>query len=271
MLRDQWITEIRALFGMEAGIIGSNKYDIDHAIVVGNVQTVTKYAQELAKEFGTLILDEMHHVSATTFSTIVDASYARYRIGLSGTLVRKDGKHVLFRDYFGDDVHQPPQSHTLDPRVMIVKSGIPLSPGQPWVKKINNLLYDPDYQEYIAVLAAKQVSKGHIVLVVADRVEFLTRIKELLGEDCVLVTGATTLEERNSITEQIESGKVRCIAGSLQIFKEGISINRLSCVVLASPMANESGLEQVIGRIMRKHNLKLDPLVIDINFLWLCG
>ena len=57
-----------------------------------------------------------------------------------------------------------------------------------------------------------------------------------------------------------------CIAGSRQIFSEGISINRLSCVILPVPSSNLVNLEQIIGRIMRMHENKEDPVVIDIHF-----
>jgi superfamily II DNA or RNA helicase len=266
ILRDQWVKEAKLLFDMEVGVIGSGEFDIDHVIVIGNVQTVTKHALALSKEFGTIIMDEGHHCPATTFTAIIDGMYSRYRIGLSGTMLRKDGRHILLRDYFGDIVHKPPQSHTLDPRVKIIKSGIALTHGEVWVKKVNNLLYDPDYQEYISVIAKTQIAKGHYVLIVADRVEFLTNVKELIGEKCLLVTGQTGTEERDLISQRIDSGEASCIAGSRQIFSEGISINRLSCVILASPISNEILLEQIIGRIMRKHQDKLDPVVVDIQF-----
>jgi superfamily II DNA or RNA helicase len=266
MLRDQWVEEIQNLFGITPGIIGSGQFDIDSSIVVGNVQTLTKHGLTLAKEFGTVIMDEGHHTPASTFTTLVDSMYARYRIGLSGTMIRKDGKHILLRDYFGDRIYKPPQSHTLDPSVRLLRPGISLAHGEVWVKKINKLLYDPDYQEYISVIAKTQMARGHSVLIIADRTEFLINVKELLGEKCVLVTGDTDFETRKVISEQIESGEVTCIAGSRQIFSEGISMNRLSCVILAIPIASEGLLEQVVGRVMRQHENKLDPVVIDIQF-----
>lgn len=267
MLRDQWIDEIRALFGMEPGVIGSGKFDIeDHAIVVGNVQTVTKLMPSINKEFGTVILDEAHHVPATTFSSIIDGMYCRYRIALSGTMLRTDGKHVVFLDYFGKDVYRPPQSHTLDPIVKIIQTGIHLPSGETWAKKINALLYDDDYQQFVSALAITQMEKGHSVLVVADRVEFLNKIKEYIGSSCILITGETDYEERKILIEQVEAGEKMCVAGSRQIFSEGISINKLSCVILAVPTSNPISLEQVIGRIMRLHPDKLDPVVLDLNF-----
>lgn len=264
-LRDQWIKEVESLYGFTPGIVGSGKYDLDAPIVVGNVQTLTKYKTELSREFGMVILDEAHHCPATTFSEILDSSYAKYRIGLSGTLERKDGKHIVFRDYFGSVVHRPPQSHTLNPTIKLVHTDVRLH-GDNWAQKINALLYDEDYQKFIAALTKVQVDRGHKVLLVAERVEFLKNVKDLLGSSCILVTGETPFEERQTLLRQIQTGEATSIAGSRQIFTEGISVNELSCVILASPTSNPILLEQLIGRIMRLHEDKLDPIVLDIQF-----
>ena len=266
-LRDQWIEEVEILFDMPVGVIGSGQFDIeDHAIVIGNVQSIVKHLGSISKEFGTVILDEAHHCPATTFSAIVDSLYCRYRIGLSGTMKRKDGKEILFKDFFGPVVFTPPQSHTLNPTVKILKPGITLKPGATWVDKVTNLTQDDSYRRFIAGVALTQIAVGHSVLILADRVEFLEKVAEYVGDDCVLVTGKTTFEERQRAKEQLLSGEKKAIAGSRQIFSEGISVNSLSCVILAVPMSNDSLLEQVIGRIMRLHEGKLAPLAIDIQF-----
>lgn len=266
-LRDQWAEEVEVLFGHEPGIIGGGRIDHeDHFITIANVQTLVKHAESLSKEFGTIILDEAHHCPATTFASIVDAFQARYRLALSGTMIRKDGKHIVFKDYFGSHVVKPPQSNTLVPTVKIVKTGITLKPGAAWVDKITELANDDGYQRFIAAAALTQMDKGHQVLVIADRVEFLKKVSEYVGEQCVLVTGETTFEERQSAKAQLLSGEKTCIAGSRQIFSEGISINSLSCVILAIPMSNDSLLEQIIGRVQRLHENKLDPLVLDMQF-----
>ena len=196
-LRDQWCEEIEALFKTSPGIIGSGKFDIeDHFIVVGNIQSLVKYKNELAREFGTVILDEAHHCPASTFTGFIDSSSSRYKIALSGTMIRKDGKHVLFRDYFGTTVFQPPQTDTLTPVVKLLRSNKTLKPGATWTEKITELVEDDSYTRFIAATALAQIENGHSVLVVADRVDFLKRIAEYVGEACVLVTGETTLEER---------------------------------------------------------------------------
>ena len=266
-LRDQWVEEATALFGIRPGTIGSGIFDIeDHYLVIANIQTVTKMIPQISSEFGLVILDEAHHVPANTFASVIDGMYARYRIALSGTMERTDGKHVIFKDYFGPKIIRPPQSHTIDPKISIVHTGIKLNANLAWAAKINSLMYDPEYQRLVAGIAASQISMGHSVLIVADRVEFLTNVKDILGASCVLITGEVEFEERKALIAQIEKREKMCIAGSRQIFSEGISVNILSCVIMATPTSNPSSIEQIIGRIMRKHPDKLSPRVIDLNF-----
>lgn len=265
-LRDQWAEEVEQLFGTKPGIIGSGRVDHDdHFITVANVQTLVKHVDKLAKEFGTIILDEAHHCPATTFAQLVDSFHARYRLALSGTMIRKDGKHIVFKDYFGSHVVKPPQSNTLTPTIRLVKTGITLKPDATWVDKITDLTQNPNYQKLVAAIALTEMAEGHQVLVIADRVEFLKKVSEYIGDSCVLVTGSEG-EDRNIAKQQLLSGEKQCIAGSRQIFSEGISINSLSCVILAVPLSNDSLLEQIIGRVQRLHEGKLDPLVIDLQF-----
>ena len=97
-LRNQWAKEVEKVYGFKPSIIGSGSMDLSGPVVVGNTQTLYRNLPAIRKVFGTIILDEMHHVSSPTFSKIIDTNYARYKIGLSGTIERKDGKHVVFRD-----------------------------------------------------------------------------------------------------------------------------------------------------------------------------
>lgn len=263
-LRDQWIREIETLFGIKPGVIGSGVFNLEGQIVVGNVQSIVKNLSKIEKVFGTLIMDEGHHCPATTFTSIIDSSHARYRIGLSGTMQRKDGKHILFRDYFGPKVFKPAQNNTLDPTVQILKSGIKLPPGSTWADRVTRLLADEEYQDLIANIAKVQANKGHKVLVIADRVDFLYKVQATLGDRAVVVVGET--KDRQVEIAKIESGSADILCGSRQIFSEGISVNCLSCVILAVPLANAPTLEQIIGRIMRLSEGKLNPVVIDIHF-----
>lgn len=264
ILRDQWAEEVEKLFGFRPGIIGSGSFDISTPIVIANVQTATKLVDKIAKEFGTVIMDEAHHTPATTFTNIVDNMHCRYRIALSGTMKRKDGKHILFKDIFGPIVHKPPQNNTLNPTVKVIKTGIKLLPGAPWVKKINHLLEDYDYQHFIAGLAEAQAAKGHKVLIIADRVAFLNKVAQIIGSQAIAVTGET--DNRGEIFERIKTPELNIIAGSRHIFAEGVSVNCLSCVILAIPLSSITLVEQIVGRVMRLYPGKLHPEVLDLHF-----
>ena len=66
-LRKQWENEVEKVYGFKAGIIGSGKFEIEPSIVVGNIQTLYRRLPKIRSEFGTIILDETHHVSSPTF------------------------------------------------------------------------------------------------------------------------------------------------------------------------------------------------------------
>ena len=63
-LRNQWAKEVEKVFGFKPGIIGSGRFELDAPIVIGNTQTLYRNVDKIRKEFGTVILDEMHHVSS---------------------------------------------------------------------------------------------------------------------------------------------------------------------------------------------------------------
>ena len=266
-LRNQWAAEVEKVYGITPGIIGSGKFDLSSPVVIGNTQSLYRRIQDIRREFGTVILDEMHHVSSPTFSKVVDTNYARYKIGLSGTIERKDGKHVVFRDYFGQKVIKPPKENYMTPSIWIHRSEIRFMDGSniPWANKVTQLAYNEEYIHTIALLAAAFATKGHKVLVVSDRVHFLHACAELAGDKAICVTGEVPHEQREVLMSDISKGKANILFGTQAIFSEGISLDDLSCLILATPVNNEPLLTQLIGRVIRQKEGKRNPIVVDIH------
>jgi len=266
-LRNQWAKEVEKVFGITAGIIGSGKFELDAPIVIGNTQTLYRNVDKIRKEFGTIILDEMHHVSSPTFSKILDTNYCRYKIGLSGTIERKDGKHVVFRDYFGNTLFKPPKENYMTPSIHIVPSEIRFMDGAktPWANRVTALSNDEEYRHTVAMLAAAYAARGHKVLVVSDRVSFLKSCAELTGDKAVCVTGEVAHEDREGLIDRILYGDANVLYGTQAIFSEGISVDTLSCLILGTPVNNEPLLTQLVGRVIRKKEGKIDPVIIDIH------
>ena len=252
-LRNQWEKDVEKCFGIKAGRIGSGSFDTKSPIVIGNIQSLYRKMDDIKQVFGTVILDEMHHVSSPTFTRIVDEMPALNKIGLSGTLERKDGRHVVFRDYFGNDVHIPPKENYMTPKIHVIKSDIRFLDGAytPWAERINHLAYNEEYVHSVSMIAAKYAAEGHKVLVVSDRVAFLKACANLCGDKAVSITGDMELTEREEVMDEIKENK-NILFGTQSIFSEGISLNDLSCLVLGTPINNEPLLTQLIGRVIRE-------------------
>jgi superfamily II DNA or RNA helicase len=265
-LRDQWVEEVEKLFGFTPDTISEGKCNFSTPIVVSNVQTLVKFADSLHKEFGTVVVDEAHHTPSTTLTNSLDCFSARYRIALSGTRERKDGKHVLFNDFFGPILHRPPMSNTVAPRVQAVHLDYRLTHEGTWSDLVTKLLSDRDYQDIVAALAIVKISQGYKVLIVSERVDFSIAVAEKISAhySAKVIDGSTTSADRKTILSDMISDKLGAICASRAIFSEGISCNILSCLILPSPMSAGPLLEQLIGRIQRLHPNKPQPILLDI-------
>ena len=258
-LMHQWAKEVEKVFGFKPGLIGDGHENTSTPIVIGNVASLERRMPKICKLFGTLIMDEVHHAPSRTFAKVVDGCYCRYKLGLSGTLERKDGLHVLLRDYFGMKVYKPARENTLDPVIHAYDTGIMFPYGDVWAHRVSELNKDPAYALWIANCVKHYADQGHKVLLVSDRVDFLKVIAEVTNS--ALIVGET--EERDEQFQLLDDGSTNSICGTLSIFKEGISHNPLSCVILGTPINNLPMLEQVIGRVQRLFPGKLAPVVVD--------
>lgn len=267
-LRNQWVKETEKVYGFTPGIIGSGKFDVSSPITVGNTQSLYNNIDKISREFGTVVMDEFHHVSSPTFSRIIDKSFSRYKIGLSGTIIRKDGKHVVFRDYFGNNVYQPPKENYMVPEVHIIHTNIRFPDGAriPWALRVNELVNNEDYRNIVAIVASKYAAEGHNVLLVSDRVHFLNSVTSLIGPNAIAVTGAVKNEDRDALIQSIGTTH-NVLAGTQAIFSEGMSHSPLSCLILGTPVNNEPLLQQLIGRVVRLQENKLTPIIVDLQLI----
>lgn len=264
-LRNQWETEVVKTLGIKPGVIGSGKFNIDSHVVVANIQSLIKHVGRINREFGTVILDEMHHVSSPTFSKVIDAMFSRYKIGLSGTIERKDQKHVVFKDYFGSKLFKPDKENTMTPEVHVINSGIYFSDssGASWAEKINVLKESYLYRDLVVALADKYADEGHKVIVVSDRVDFLRICNHNSTHPSDLIIGE--VKDRDEIIRKVFDNEIDQVWGTQSLVSEGLSINPLSCLILATPLNNMPLLEQLIGRIIREYPDKLKPVIVDIR------
>src|ERR1017187_4447971 len=99
-LLDQWQERLAMFLNMPAdsiGHIGGGKMHRTGCIDVAVIQSL--YQKEAVKDFvaeyGQVIVDECHHISAFTFEQVMKQAKAKYVVGLTATPTRKDGHHPI--------------------------------------------------------------------------------------------------------------------------------------------------------------------------------
>ena len=99
-LVEQWVERLRAFLSLEAGdigVIGGGKRKPSGRIDVALIQSLVRKGEvsDLVAGYGHLVVDECHHLSAVSFELVARRSKARYVLGLSATVARRDGHHPI--------------------------------------------------------------------------------------------------------------------------------------------------------------------------------
>jgi len=269
----QWRDRIEEFMGIEAGLIGDSKFEIQ-PLTVAIVNSARKRTEELAPRFGHLIVDECHRVPATLFTDVVSHFDSYFLLGLSATAFRSDeGMTKLIYYFMGDRIH------SVDPMQLKV-SGAVLKPK---IRRRNTDFtygYRGDYQALITALTKHEGRNRQIAgdilnyvrtdpdstaLVVSDRVSHCNVFVELLQKHqvaVVLLTGQIAPEQRSQIVADVQNGKVQVLVATLQLISEGFDCSGLASLFLTTPITFEGRLVQVIGRILRPAANKV-PVVYD--------
>lgn len=266
-IRDMWVKEIKKWFGFDPGIIGGGKFETDPCIVVGNIQTIRNRHNELATMFGLVLVDEVHRSPAKTFTDTLNSSKAKYKIGLSGTMERKDGLHCVLPDYFGTTRFVGKVENNMEPTAHLYDTGIELNGNEfiPWANKITELYANPTYRAQVLKLCNIYADAGHTVLALCDRTEMLEYLHESTKERSLIINGGVTGENRNKVMEAMENKQASILFATQSIFSEGVSLNVLSAVILIAPINNKPLHTQICGRVLRLEEGKLDPVIVDLG------
>jgi superfamily II DNA or RNA helicase len=263
LLAYQWFGELTKLLPeAEIGFIGDSKESIK-PITVAIYKSLLTRLDKVQNKFEVVYVDEAHLCAAETFSKAVNGINAKTKIALSATPVRKDGLHVILPDYFGPNRIIAESVDKLSSSVQVVKTQIPfrvINPNRDWTRQLTKLSQNTSYLDLIAKVVNDKIAHGRCPLILSERIEMLEELKTRIPAS-VLLVGST----KNNIREDIlkNAGTKYSAVLSTRIFDEGISCHRLDTLVLTCPGNNYSKLEQRIGRILRNHIDKKDPLIID--------
>lgn len=300
-LADQWIDRINSFLpGVRVGRIQQDVVDVDGCdVVVGMVQSLAKrdYDRAVLSTFGTVIVDEAHHIAAPWFTGALRKLPARYVLGLSATPDRKDGLGVILPWVLGPIAYRA----TRDAELVDIEMVEYVDP--PNQVELKDRRGKPRYSEMLTILSVnaarnkrivrcivEHANNGRSLIVLSERRDQLLELERLLLEEEGGVSVTTAPRKRRRKAEPAPALAppppgtklvvARVMGGTRSELRdhgfahstvllstypyaaEGIDIPRLDTLVMASPGIN---VEQTIGRILRRHPHKQDPLVIDIK------
>ncbi|MEE2961307.1 MAG: DEAD/DEAH box helicase family protein [Myxococcota bacterium] len=104
-LVSQWYDLIRSSFGMEVGVIGGGEHS-PKPITVTTYDSAYMHMENLGAKFGLVIFDECHHLPSDAYSLAAQSCLAPYRLGLTATPERADGKDVNLNSLIGPLVYR---------------------------------------------------------------------------------------------------------------------------------------------------------------------
>ena len=278
-LASQWIERIEAFLGIppeEVGLIGGGKKAVGKKITVALVQSLYKFAEEIAGQIGFLIVDECHRCPSRTFTEAVTGFDARYMLGLSATPWRRDKLSQLIFWHLGDVHHEVDKAHLVETGNILTAEVIlretnfkPFcDPVNEYSKMLSELTADTDRNVLIASDIALETSNSNgICLVLSDRKAHCENLQALLKYrfkmDAELLTGDLSQRERQSVIERLNQKKAKAVIATGQLIGEGFDCKNLSTLFLATPVSFSGRVLQYLGRVLRPAPGKEKARVFD--------
>ena len=264
---------------IEAGLIGAGKADIKH-FTVGLVPTLVRRDLSKYKDtFGLIIVDEAHHVPASTFLKVISSFSARYRYGLTATPYREDKLEDLLFSVVG------PKRAYLDKEVLrkLGKLVTPTVvrrptnfyfPYNPTSRKHNYAaLSDALAEEFkrnqqIAtdVIVESTLNDQNVCIILVGRIPHGDALCEMI-EPVLPRTGFVHSKMKTAESDQIlddfENGKLKVLIATYKMLAEGFDYQPSNRMFLTAPVKGRSLIEQAIGRIERAFIGKTSAIVYD--------
>jgi superfamily II DNA or RNA helicase len=101
----QWHGLLKTSFGCEVGVVGGGDHEV-RPITVTTYDSAYLHMEHLGARFGLVVFDECHHLPGESFAFAAEQCLAPYRLGLTATPERSDGRHTLYEKLIGPTVHE---------------------------------------------------------------------------------------------------------------------------------------------------------------------
>lgn len=260
------------------GTIGGGRKKPTGLLDVAMIQSLARRdgLEGMLADYGHVVVDECHHVSAVTTERVLKAAPARYVTGLTATLRRRDGHHPIVAMQCGPVRHTiaqgPTDKHALQLRVVRRDTDFDSSvlPTDASIQEVFGALADDDERtKLIADEALELINQGRSPIVLTERREHLEKLEgHLIDRAPALVAlhGEMSAAANRAATEQLAAmpeGEPCLVLATGRYVGEGFDAPRLDTLLLGMPIAWKGTVVQYAGRLHRAFPGKRDALVYD--------
>ena len=284
-LLEQWIERLTAFLEPTEGTIGrigGGRRKPTGVIDVAIIQSLVRkgVVNDLVADYGHLIVDECHHLSARSFELVARRAKAKYVVGLSATVTRKDGHHPIIYMHCGPvryrvDAKQQaaarPFGHTVFVR--------PTNFRMPNLQNADQRAEFHRLYEALTVDSARNrlicddflgaVREGRSPLLLTERVGHLQLLAQSLSPAIPSLTilqggmGRKALQHAAMQMRETHANSRLILLATGKYIGEGFDDSRLDTLFLALPVSWRGIIAQYVGRLHRLHEGKHEVRVYD--------
>ena len=283
-LMDQWIAQLAAFLDLprsSIGQIGGGKRKPCGLVDVGVIQSLVRRGEvdDIVADYGHLVVDECHHLPAVSFEAVARRAKARYVLGLSATVTRRDGHHpiifmqcgpVRYRATAKAQARQRPFQHRAILRPTSFRLSAGLDTERPPIQQVYAALAaDRARNQLILADVQAAIDAGRSPILLTERREHATHLAEGLSRvarNVLVLRGGMGTRERRALMQRLEEipeAEERVLVATGRYIGEGFDDARLDTLFLTMPFSWRGTLAQYVGRLHRLHPEKREVRVYD--------
>jgi len=284
-LLDQWLTRLDTFLegkNKQIGQIGGGKRKPTGIIDVAMIQSLSRkgVVDDIVADYGHLIVDECHHISARSFEIVARQSRSKFVTGLSATVLRKDGHHPIIFMNCGPIRHkvddkkqaqQRPFAHKVIVRNTDFKADATVeTAAYSAIHEIYaSLINDAKRNQMIVKDVMAVVSKGRFPVILTERKTHLKMLKDMLYHKIphvIVLKGGMGKKQREAALndlEHLDEDDEKVVLATGRYLGEGFDEDRLDTLFLTLPISWKGTISQYAGRLHRVHDMKKEVQIYD--------
>lgn len=285
-LLEQWLERLSQFLEIpknEIGRLGGGYKKLTGRLDVALIQSIVRKGEvdDRVADYGHVIVDECHHLSARSFELAVRRTKARYILGLSATVTRKDGHHPIIFMQCGPirhRVHAKEQAamRPFKHHVIVRPTGFrsmaesEQNSRMEFQRLYNELMVSDARNKMICADVSNVLREGRTPMLITERTDHLKTLADSLHKaEAQVITlrggmGKKALQiALAELKQSAEEQKPIILIATGKFIGEGFDDSRFDTLFLTLPVSWKGTIAQYVGRLHRLHDGKKEVQVYD--------